>query len=63
MTLTCTVDGTEITVRTMVLRHEDGSLVTQDELMGKTIDVTGIIDYFGGDYQIKVFTPEDITIH
>jgi endonuclease YncB( thermonuclease family) len=63
MTLTCTVDGTEITVRTMVLRHADGSLVTQDELMGKTIDVTGIIDYFGGDYQIKVFTPEDITIH
>ena len=63
MTLTCTVDGSEITVRTMVLRHEDGSLVTQDELMGKTIDVTGIIDYFGGDYQIKVFTTEDITVH
>ena len=27
------------------------------------IDVTGIVDYFGGDYQIKVFTTEDINIH
>ena len=64
MTLTCSAaDGTPITVRTMVLRHEDGTLLTEGELMGKTIDVTGIVDYFGGDYQIKVFTVEDINIH
>ena len=64
MTLICSAaDGTPITVRTMVLRHEDGTLLTEGELMGKTIDVTGIVDYFGGDYQIKVFTVEDINIH
>ena len=64
MTLTCSAaDGTPITVRTMVLRHEDGSLVTEGELLNKTIDVNGIVDYFGGDYQIKVFTTEDINIH
>ncbi len=63
MTLTCSVDGTTVTVRTLVLRHEDGSLVTESELLGKTIDVTGIVDYFSGSYQIKVFTTEDITVH
>ena len=30
---------------------------------GKTIDVKGIVDYFGGDYQIKVFSRNDIIIH
>lgn len=64
MTLTCSAaDGTPITVRTMVLKNEDGSLVTETDLLNKTIDVTGIVDYFGGDYQIKVFTTEDINIH
>ena len=63
MTLTCSVDGIPITVRTMVLRHEDGSMVTEGELIGKTIDVTGIVDSFSGEYQIKVFKLEDINIH
>ena len=63
MTLTCNADGNFIDVRTIVLYDNDGNLITQEKFMGKTIDVTGIVDYFSGSYQIKVFTPEDIIIH
>ena len=55
MTLTCQSDGKTVTVRTTVLRSPiTNELVTQDMLVGKTIDVTGVVDYFSGDYQIKI---------
>lgn len=62
MTLTCEVDDVTVSVRTMVLRDENGNLITADAYRGKTIDVTGIVDCFSGTYQIKVFTPNDIVI-
>ena len=31
--------------------------------LGKTIDVRGIVDYFDGTYQIKVFSRNDIVVH
>ena len=63
MTLTCkTTDGQTVSVRTVVLRDADGNVITADAYRGKTINVCGIVDYFSGDYQIKVFTPDDITI-
>ena len=63
MTLTCEVDGVTISVRTVVLFDSEGNLVTADTFAGKTIDVKGIVDYFDGTYQIKVFSVNDITIH
>ncbi|MBR1974951.1 MAG: thermonuclease family protein [Clostridia bacterium] len=63
ITLTCTVDGKTVVVRTTKLYNEDMSLVTQDRYLGKTIDVVGIIDSFDGEYQIKVFDVNDIVIH
>lgn len=63
MTLTCKVGDSFVDVRTIVLRKEGGELYTESDFMGKTIDVKGIVDYFSGAYQIKVFTPDDITIH
>lgn len=63
ISLTCKVDGKTIVVRTTVLEHPDGSLVTQDQFLGKTIDVKGIIDVYDGEYQIKVFYLGAITIH
>lgn len=62
MTLTCQVDGYTVSVRTVVLYDERGSVITADAYEGKTINVRGIVDYFSGDYQIKVFTPDDIEI-
>ena len=62
MTLTCKQGNKTVIIRTIKLYHEDNSLMTQDELVGKTIDVKGIVDYYSGDYQIKVFDIKDITI-
>jgi DNA/RNA endonuclease YhcR with UshA esterase domain len=61
MTLTCKVDGYTITVRTAVL-FKDGAMVTESYFRGKTIDVKGIIDYYDGDYQIKVFSVNDVVV-
>ena len=62
MTLTCEADGVTVTVRTAVLKDADGNVITEDAFLGKTIDVKGIVDYFDGDYQIKVFSAKNITI-
>ncbi len=62
MTLTCTVGGERVAVRTAVLRDADGNLITAEAYEGKTINVQGIIDFFSDSYQIKVFSPDDITI-
>jgi len=63
MTLSCKVDGIDVKVRTSVLRDENGNIITEDFYLDKTIDVQGIIDYFEGEYQIKVFTSNQITVH
>ena len=63
MTLYCQVGNERIAVRTIVLYDENGELVTQNRFLGKTIDVKGLVDYFDGNYQIKVFNINDITIH
>lgn len=63
MTLTCEVDGISIPVRTVVLYDENKKLVTEDAYMGKRIDVKGIVDYYNGEYQIKVFSTDAITVH
>ena len=62
MTLTCEASGVTVQVRTTVFRDDSGELITSDYYYGKTIDVQGIIEYFMGDYQIKVFSPSDIII-
>ena len=70
MTLTCTVDGIEIQVRTIVLKDEEGNIITADTYKGKTINVKGMVEYYDadtndeepGEYQIKIFSAKDITI-
>ena len=63
MTLTCLVDGMTVLVRTAVLYDANNTLVTEDAYLGKTIDVKGIVDYYDGQYQIKVFSANGITVH
>lgn len=64
ITLTCeTPDGKTVQVRTIVLYDDNNALVTEDYFMGKTIDVKGIVTYFSGDYQIKLFSVKDVVIH
>lgn len=64
ISLTCKDEnGQEIVVRTVVLKDNNGNLITQDRFLGKTIDVKGIVDFYNGAYQIKVFWLNSITIH
>ena len=64
ISITCeAADGTRIVVRTEILKDANGNIVTEDAFHNKTIDVTGLIDYFDGKYQVKVFSMNDITIH
>lgn len=62
LTLYCEADGVPVQVRTVVLTDDNGNLITADTYQGKTIDVSGIVDYFNGTYQIKVFSAKDIII-
>ena len=63
MTLTCKVGDTTVLVRTIVLKDANGDVITADAFEGKTIDAKGIVDFFDGAYQIKVFSANDITIY
>ena len=62
MTLTCRAGDEIVHVRTVVLRDADGNVITAKAYEGKTITVRGIVDYFSGDYQIKVFSASDIIV-
>ena len=63
MTLTCVSDGITVLIRTTVLYDENKNLITADAYEGKTIDVRGIVDYYDGTYQIKVFSANGITVN
>lgn len=63
LTLTCRSGDELINVRTVVLYDENRNLITEDVYKNKTIDVMGIVDYFNGENQIKVFSPGDIIVH
>ena len=63
--LVYSAQGSDVTL-TMVngkVLYEDGERITGEKYLGKTIDVKGIVDYYEGVHQIKVFLPEQITIY
>lgn len=62
MTLACECDGITVTIRTLPF-YENNELIGASEYEGKTINVNGIIDYFNGNCQIKVFTKDAITVN
>ncbi len=64
LTLSCrSEDGTEITVRTVVLHDQDGNVITADRYEGRNISVKGLVDLYDRNYQIKVLSAQDITIN
>lgn len=60
LTLLCQSGDVVVQVRTAVLFDENNERITEETYQGKVIDVKGIVDYFNGTYQIKVFTANDI---
>ena len=69
MTLTCEAeDGSTVSVRTGVIKHENGDIVRAAYFEGETIDVKGIVEFFqpekgAGKYQIKSHALSDFVIH
>lgn len=61
MTLTCTSeDGETVKVRTNVLTFEDGTPVTDEYFMGKTISVVGVVDDYNNASQLKLISILDV---
>lgn len=63
MTLTCEANGVTIYIRTVVFSSGEGETINEETYIDKAIDVKGIVDYYNGNYQIKVFNAKDILIH
>ena len=63
LTLTCQSGGHTVYVRTIPLYGADGTLVIADMFVGKTISVKGIVDFYEGQYQIKVFGLDSIFLN
>ena len=65
LSITCLApDGTEIVLRTIVLKDAEGKTITADAFpIGSVIDAKGVVDVYNGVYQLKVFSASDIVIH
>lgn len=63
LSITCVAqDGTEVVLRTIVLKDADGKTITADAFpIGSVIDAKGVVDVYNGVYQLKVFSASDIT--
>ncbi|MBO5967418.1 MAG: thermonuclease family protein [Clostridia bacterium] len=63
LTLTCEAeDGTEIVLRTIVLKDSAGKTITADAFpAGSKVNARGVVDVYNGEYQLKVFSANDIT--
>ena len=62
MTLTCSDENQKtVTVRTVVLTS-NGETVTEEYFKNKKMNVTGIIEYYEGSAQLKLFTLSDAEI-
>lgn len=62
LTITCQVDDVTVKIRTTVLLDENGHMITADKYTGKVLNVRGIIDCYDGQYQIAVYSPDNIDI-
>jgi len=62
LTLICQCDGHTVQLRTLPLTDESGRKLTEDDFLGKTLNVRGIVDAFDGGYQIRVFSIRDLEI-
>lgn len=64
VTITCQVGNVQVAVRMATpLKFADGTVVPESYFTGKTIDVVGVVDVFNGEYQVKIFSINDVTLH
>ena len=69
LTITCTSsDGYTIKVRTAsqlvkIVNNKEQDVTAADFPAGTVITVKGVIDSFNGEYQVKIFSINDVTFH
>ena len=64
MTLTCKdSDENQIIVRTTVIKKEDGEILEEADVLDKNISVTGVVDLFSNNLQIRISRYSDITFN
>ena len=66
MSITCEDEnGTQITIRTIVLvdSQTHQQITASSFPVGAVIDAKGIIDFYDGEYQLKLFSIKDVTFH
>ena len=64
VSITCEdANGLRITVRTNPIKDASGNLVTEDAYTNKNISVKGVIEYYNGSYQVRVYKFSDITFN
>ena len=63
ISITCQdANGVQIVVRTEKLKDANGATVTEDYFpIGSVINVKGVVDMFNDEYQLRVFSVDDIT--
>ena len=55
-------NGNEVTIRTSVLKKGDNTLLAEEDVLNKTIDVKGIVTAYEGKVQIHVYTLNELII-
>lgn len=60
LTLTCKSGNETISVRTPKLYDENNNLITGDYFLNKTINLTGLVEFFNKQYQVEIFELSDI---
>ena len=63
LSLTVEYEGVKTVVRTSPFYDENGDLIDGRSWIGKTIDAKGVVAYFNGNYQIRVFSLSDLTVY
>lgn len=63
VTLYCKSGDVKITLFLSKLVDADGNAITKSTYLGKTIDVRGLVDQYYENYQIRVISASDITVH
>ena len=60
LTLTCKSGNQTISVRTPKLYDENMNLITGEYFLNKTINLTGLVEFFNNQYQVEIFELSDI---
>ena len=63
LTIYCEVDGIEVQVHAPAMYDEYGQPITEEQFLGKTFDIRGVVDVFYNVYQIEFYSLSNLVFH